>query len=164
MKGSPAETSQPESTEQLLQRELGTRAYEKAEELRVGALLHVGIDPETLPDGVRHTVRLRKGQEFSDSVTVTIGADAQLHVDETSLRLITTKRTLKGEIVSEFGRFTEPNGQMWTMADSSQGEPWYESPLSVNDLAKIIDNLGDMDFSAYDIEIEFKGFNRAPNT
>jgi hypothetical protein len=141
-----AEAKQGMTTREALQKELGARIYDRAESLRLRALARVGINAEAVPDGVTHDVTLRSP---GYRLTVELGAGAQLHEGDTSLRRVAIKDSpVEGEEFNR-GRFFEPDGSPWQMADSSQGLPWYPAGLPMEDLLRILDSFDQLESTRY---------------
>lgn len=156
--------NQQPSTEERIRDRLAMEVYRTSEVLRILALKRLGLDEERLQPGVRAMLTLESQDTHPRHITVKLSTDSQLRLDESDLRQVSVHERNSEDSENDFtnGRFIKPDGKMWQMADSSQGEPWYPAPLEAERMVKMIDCLETMANSDFVIGCELSAYRQHP--
>ena len=140
-------------TEKGLKRELGQRIYQVGEKVRLEALGLVGI---RFPNQAKPKVQIKTGGSGLRTIFTT---DHQLSIKEDVTRGIWTQDgTLRG-------RYFQPDGSTWLVGDSSQGPPWHELDMPMEDLTTMATQLDWLAKGvAYSVEVVLSGYHNPAYT
>jgi hypothetical protein len=149
------DTMPVDRTGERIREKFAKLVYEGGQHLSNMAFERVGIDPNTLNPGVRYRVTLTSADHRT---RVVASRDAQLLSTQDSTRLIEVREVNQGEKIFLRGRYVEPDGKMWQIADSSQGQPWYEADLPTEDLVGMVERMERFDEFSSEIEVSFSAY------